>query len=70
MTKYIYKFYVDRKLKASCGENRKEEVFNELEAKYGIGKVDMYAEDFEIDEIMQSLINEIKKIGGGDYERY
>ena len=61
MTKYIYKFYVDRKLKASCGANKKEEVFNELEAKYGTGKVDMYAENFEIDEIMQSLINEIKK---------
>ena len=59
MTKYIYKFYVDRKLKASCEENRKEEVFNELEAKYGIGQVDMYAEDFEIDEIMQNLRNEI-----------
>ena len=61
-TKKIYRFYVDNKLKASCGKNRKEEVFNDLSQKYGIEKVCMKEEYFKIDESLQYLMNELRNM--------
>lgn len=59
-TKKIYRFYVDNKIKASCGKNRKEEVFNLLSQKYGIEKVCIKEECFKIDESLQYLMNGIR----------
>lgn len=61
-TACIYKFYVNEKLKASCGEKKKDLTYSAVSSMYGEENVVIKKEEYSIDKDTQEIINKLKNV--------
>lgn len=59
---YTYRFYVDDKLKASCGEKKKDLTYSTVSSIYGKENVVVKKEEYSIDKDAQEIINKLKNV--------